>query len=278
MSVYSYADQRRPALAERARHYARVLQVIAGVEFKLKYTDSALGYVWSLAKPLSYFGVLWVVFGRFFKLSQVRDFPLYLLVGIVLYTFFVDAISVSLPSIVVRGDVLRRLAFPRLVVPISATLTATITFLVNTLAVVVFIAFSDVRPRVSWLLIPVLLLELYVFIVGVALFLAALFVRFRDVIQIWELFAQLLFYGSAVMFPVGYLPPWAQKVDFLNPLFQVMQDVRVLLIGANQPHETITSVYGSELARLLPIGIAIGVFMLGLAYFRHEAPTFAERV
>jgi ABC-2 type transport system permease protein len=278
VSVYSYADRRRAPLRGRVAHYARVLRVLAGKEFKLKYADSSLGYIWSILKPLSYFAVLWVVFGRFFKLGGVREYPLYLLVGIVLFTFFVDAISVALPSIVVRGEVLRRIAFPRMIIPIAGTLTAAMTFAVNSCAVAVFAVIVQLQPRVGWLLIPLLLLELYIFILGLALALAALFVRFRDVIQVWELVTQLLLFASAVMFPVAYLPPWFQPVDFANPFFQVMQDIRVLLIGVNQPHETITAVYGTPFARLLPIGIAFGTFALGVWYFRREAPTLAEHV
>lgn len=277
MSSLTYPPARRSRQRAIA-HQLRVLRVIAGVEFKLKYTDSALGYVWSLLKPLSYFGVLWVVFGRFFKLSQVRDYPLYLLIGIVIFTFFIDAISIALPSIVARGDVLRRISFPRLVIPTAATVTAAITFGVNTLAIIVFAAFTRIAPHLDWLLIPPLLLELYLFILGVALILSALFVRFRDVVQIWELAAALLFYASPIMYPVYFLPLWFQKIVFLNPLVQVMQDIRVLLIGANQPFETISSVYGTSAARLLPIALAFLVFGFGLRFFRRESPRFAERV
>jgi ABC-2 type transport system permease protein len=278
MSVYSYADRRSRSLQDRSRHYLRVLRVIARIEFKLKYADSALGYVWSLIKPLSYFAVLWVVFGRFFKLSSVRDYPLYLFIGIVLYTFFVDAISVALPSVVVRGDIVRRIAFPRMVIPVSSTLTAAITFLINAAAVAVFVAVSRVSPRVEWLLVPVLLVELYLFIVGVALLLAALFVRFRDVIQVWELVATLLFYGSPIMYPVGFLPPWAQPFVFANQLVQVIQDVRVAVIGVNQPRETAAAIYGTSLGELIPIAVALLVCVGGIWFFRREAPEFAERL
>jgi ABC-2 type transport system permease protein len=278
MSVYSYADTRRLSLRDRARHQLRVLRVMAGIEFKLKYTDSALGYVWSLVKPLSYFAVLWVVFGRFFKLSAVRDFPLYLFIGIVLYTFFMDAISVTLPSIVVRGGIIRRIAFPRLVIPLSSTLTAGITFLINAGAVAVFAAIAGVHPHLEWLLIPPLLLELYLFIIGVALTLSALFVRFRDVSQVWELVGTLLFYGSPIMYPTGFLPPWGQPIAFANPLVQVMQDIRVILIGANQPRETAAAVYGTSAGRLIPIAVAGLALVFGLWFFRREAPDFAEKV
>jgi ABC-2 type transport system permease protein len=259
-------------------HYLRILRVLAGKEFKLKYADSALGYVWSLVKPLSYFAVLWVVFGRFFKLGGVENYPLYLLVGIVLFTFFVDAVAVAIPSIVSRGEILRRIAFPRMIVPIAGTLTAAITFAVNSCAVAFFAVAVQLPPRVEWLWIPLLLVELYVFILGLALAFAALFVRFRDIGQVWELVAQLLLFASAVMFPVGYLPTWFQAISFANPFFQVMQDIRVALIGVNQPRETITAVYGTPYARLIPIAVALGVFAVGVAYFRREAPTLAERV
>ena len=88
------------------------------IEFKMKYADSALGYAWSLAKPLAYFGVLWVVFGQLFQRAHhVESFALYLIVGLVLYLFFIDAVGMALTSIVGRGALLRRLAFSPLVFP-----------------------------------------------------------------------------------------------------------------------------------------------------------------
>jgi ABC-2 type transport system permease protein len=262
----------------RARHYARVLQVVAHVEFKLKYADSALGYVWSVVKPLSYFTILWIVFGRFFKLSSFEHYPLFLFIGIVLYTFFVDAIGTSIPSVVVNGSVIRRLSFPRLVLPISTTMTSGITFLINLSVLVVFIAVSGILPQPSWFLVPLLLAELVIFILGLAFVLSAAFVKYRDVIQVWELAAQLLFYASPIMYPVGFLPPWFQPIVYLNPFVQITQDMRAVIVGSSQPHGTITSVYGTPLARGLPITIAILVFVGGMAYFRRRAPRFAELV
>src|SRR5205809_3192561 len=164
---------------QQLRHQARILRVIAAMEFKLKYADSALGYMWSLAKPMALFSVLYAVFGRFFRLGVgFTGYPLYLLVGIVLWTFFVDATTTTLTSIVARGSLLRKLAFPRLVIPLSTTLTASMTFLVNLVPVVLFLVWNELIPRVTWLLLIPLLLELYVFTLGVGLILATLFVRF----------------------------------------------------------------------------------------------------
>jgi ABC-2 type transport system permease protein len=260
------------------RQYARILHVVASVDFKLKYADSALGYVWSLVKPLSYFTILWIVFGRFFKLSSFPHFPLFLFIGIVLYTFLVDAIGTSIPSVVVNGSVIRRISFPRLILPMSATLTSGITFLINAGAVVVFIVLSRVGPQWTWFLLPFLIAQLYILILGCAFLLSAAFVRYRDVSQVWELVAQLLFYASPIMYPVGFLPPWFQPIAYLNPFVQILQDTRAVIVGSQQPHGTIASVYGTGWARLLPIAITFAIFGLGLTYFRRRSTSFAEQV
>ena len=110
------------------------MQVLARAEFKLKYAGSVLGYVWSLAKPMAYFTVLWVVFRGVFN-EGIHHYPLYLLIGIVLNTFLVDAVSATLPSLVSSGPTIRRISFPPLVIPLSTSLAAAMTFLVNCVVV-----------------------------------------------------------------------------------------------------------------------------------------------
>src|SRR5262249_15496816 len=155
MSVHEQVLRRGALRRQTLQHEWNVLRVIASTELKLKYTNSALGYVWSVIKPLSYFVVLWLVFGRVFRLGVVfKQYPLYLLIGIVLWTFFADAAALGMYSLVGRGALLRRLAFPRLVIPVSATLVAAITFVINLGLVGIFVAVSHERPRLAWLLIP----------------------------------------------------------------------------------------------------------------------------
>jgi ABC-2 type transport system permease protein len=259
-------------------HQLRILRVIAASEFKLKYSDSALGYVWSVIKPLALFSVLYVVFGRFFKLGVgFEDYPLYLLIGIVLWTFFVDASTLTMTSLVERGSLLRKLTFPRLVIPISLTLTSAITFGVNLMPLAGFIAWNRIVPRAEWLFLVPLVLELFVFTLGVSIILATLFVRFRDVGQVWELASQLLFYASPIIMPVGYLPPWSQPIAFLNPFVQIMQDIRSVII-ADIDDITAADSLASVGGRLLPISIAVATLVFGLYFFKRESPWFAERV
>ena len=264
----------RPPFRDRLAYQVRILRVIAGVEFKMKYVDSALGYVWSLAKPLSYFAVLWVVFGRFFD-TGVRNFGLYLLLGIVLYTYLTDTVGMMLPSILYRAQLLRRIAFPPIVIPLSSSVTATMTFAVNLVAVGIFMLFSDVTVEADWLYLILLFLELYVFGIGLGLIVATLYVRFRDIGPLWELAAQLLLFASPIMYPIGILPDWAQDVAMLNPFVQVLQDVRDIVLG--EPVSSVERILGSEAARLIPIGIAVSTFLIGLWICRRDAPRFAER-
>jgi ABC-2 type transport system permease protein len=272
---------RTPARATRGvAYYLRVLRVVGAIEFKAKYAGAALGYVWSLVKPLSYFGVLWLVFAFLLRTAnQTDDFAIYLLIGVLLYTFFVDSIGVMLKSIVDDGAILRRLAFPPILVPLSASVGMCITFFINISAIVVIVGIQRVSPRIEWLLIPPLLAELYLLCVGLGLLLAALYVRFRDIEQIWELASQLLLFASAIFFPIGIVPPWGQKIAFLNPFLQIMQDARHAVLGPSGPNDlTVADVYGGAAGRLIPLAIIAFVLIGGLAFFRRESRYFAERV
>jgi ABC-2 type transport system permease protein len=260
------------------RHQLRILQVIVLAEFKLKYANSALGYAWSVIKPLSLFTVLYLIFGRIFKLGEISDFyAVSLLIGIVLFTFFADATAQGMVSLVHRESLLRRMRFPRMMIPIAATLTAGLTFAVNLLVVAGFVAWKGIVPRLDWLLVAPLLLELYLFILGLALVLATLFISLRDMGQVWELASQLLMYASPVIYPLTLLPLWGQKLEFVNPFTQVMQDIRALVMYQDLPanNVTVTDALG-DFGRLLPIGITLAIFSLGVAIFKRNEPWFAE--
>jgi ABC-2 type transport system permease protein len=277
--VAAYPQAPRRATSGVA-YYLRVLRVVGAIQFKAKYAGAVLGYVWSLAKPLAYFGVLWLVFAFLLRTAnQTHDFAIYLLIGILLYTFFVDTIGLMLRSIVEGGAILRRLAFPPILVPLSVSVGLCITFFLNICAIVVVIGIQRVAPRVEWLLIPPLFVELYTLCVGLGLLLAALYVRFRDIGQVWDLVSQLLFFASAIFYPIGIVPSWAQKVAFLNPFLQIMQDARHAVLGSSGPNDlTVANVYGGAGGRLIPIAIVMLLFLVGFAFFRRDAHYFAERV
>lgn len=251
------------------------------VDFKARYTDAALGYVWSLVKPLAYFGVLWLVFAHLLQTAnQTKEFPLFLLIGILLFLFFIDAVSMMLPSIVDGGTTLRRLAFEPILVPLAVSVAAGITFCVNILAFVFFAVIQRAEPDLAWLLVIPLLAELYLFTISLGLLLSALYVRFRDIGQVWELMASLLFFACAIFYPVGILPDWAQKVAFLNPFVQVMQDIRhAMLGGSSGPYDvSADTVFAGWGGRLIPLAIVGLLFLAAVLVFRREGRYFAERL
>jgi ABC-2 type transport system permease protein len=228
---------------------------------------------------MALFTLLYFVFGHIFKLNTIPYYPQALLMGIVLFFYFSDATSITMYSLVSRESMLRKLIFPRMVIPISATLTSTITFGINLVVVGIFVAAAGITPDLSWFLLVPLMVELFVFVLGVGLILATLFVRLRDISQLWDLVVQLFMYASPIMYPVGYLPPWAQKIVFLNPFTQILQDARAIVLYSGHPTEVVTAsdalgTYG----RLLPVAIAFGILILGSLLFRREEPWFAERI
>jgi ABC-2 type transport system permease protein len=263
---------RQAPLHEQISYRFRILRVLSRTEFKLKYAGAVLGYVWSLAKPMLYFAVLWVVFAHLFR-QNVPHFPAYLLIGIVLYTFLADTVALTLPSIVARGVVLRRISFPSLMIPVASSITCVMTFLLNCVAVLVFIVASGIDPSLHWVLLAPLLVEYYVFVLGLALILSSLYVRFRDVSQIWEVLASVLLFTSAIMYPIGILPGWAQKVVSFNPLVQVIQDARRVIFTG---YPSVDSIVTTSQSRVFPILIAFATLLVGIWLHRRESPRFAE--
>jgi len=263
---------RRGPLAEQLAYRLRIVSVFARTEFKLKYAGSALGYLWSLAKPSLYFAILWIVFGHLFR-TNVPHFPVYLVVGVVLYTFLADAVSLTLPSIVVRGAVLRRIAFPSLTIPLATTASTALTFLLNCIAAGIFIGASGIAPRGSWLMLVPLFVEFYVFVLGISLIFSSLYVRFRDAGQVWEVLSTVILYTSGIMYPLRILPDWAQKVVALSPLVQVVQDARAHILGGDPRAASYTAIAEPH---VFPILIAFAALGLGLMLHRHESPRFPE--
>lgn len=267
----------RLQLPAALRQQARIVLVIASTEFRLKYADSALGYVWSIAKPLGLFGMLYLVFGHLFRLNGgIEHYTLYLLLGIVLWTFLSDATKIGMRSIVDRATLISKLSFPRVIIPLSVTLSSAITLGVNLVTIAVFVALNRIVPGVKWMLLLPLLLELYLVALGLSLLLSALYVRFRDIEPVWELALQIFFYATPIIYPVALLPKWFEPIAFLSPFVQIIQDARSIVVPS-KASVTAAAVYGSPFGELLPIGIGLALLLGGYAVFRREQAYFAER-
>lgn len=257
-----------------------LLRELVVTDFKLRYQGSALGYMWSILKPLFLFAILYVVFDRFLRLGRdIEHFPVYLLLGIVLWSFFTEATSNGLQSIISRGDLIRKINFPKYIIVISGTISSLINLAINLLVVFVFIVANGVG--ISWeaLWAVPLIIELYVFSLAIAFFLAALNVRFRDIGYLWEIFLQAAFYGTPILYPLAMVikeSTLAAQLIMLNPVAQIVQDVRHVLVT----HDSITVYQIDPSIWLIMIPFAIVLLSVWLAtwYFRKSASSFAENI
>lgn len=253
-----------------------ILREMIVTDFKIRYQGSVLGYLWSLLKPLFMFAIIYVVFTYVFGLGKgVPHYPVYLLLGIVLWSFFTEATSTGLGSIVNSGDILRKISIPRYLIVVASSASAFINLLLNMIVVFIFTTINGVEPSISWLLLPVLILELYVLSQAIAFFLAALNVKFRDVSYIWELVLQAGFYATPIIYPISRVPEEFQKLVLLNPMAQIIQDARYVFITHDST--TIWSEIHSPIV-FTPIILIVLIVITASMYFKKQSRTFAEDI
>lgn len=255
-----------------------LLSELVRTDFKLRYQNSALGYAWSLLRPLLLFVILYVVFVKFLKIGDsIPHYPVYLLFGIVLWNFFNEMTAQSLGSIVGRGDLIRKIRIPRWIIVLSSSISALINLLLNLVIITIFVLINHVDITVSILWLPLILLEIYVFALGLSLFLSAAFVKYRDVSYIWEVILQAGFYLTPILYPMSLITSQTlQKILFLNPVAQAIQDARYALVTPSTL--TISQAYNGGWYRFLPLIIVALTLIVGVAYFRKESKYFAENI
>lgn len=269
--------QKLQNIYSRYRYSIILLKQLVKTDFKLRYQNSFLGYMWSLLRPLALFLILYIVFARFLKLgTDIPHFPIYLLVGIVLWNFFAEVTTGSIASIVGKGDLLRKINFPKYVLVLSGSFSALINLALNSVVIAVFMIFSQVELRAVALLLPIFIIELFIFSLAIGFFLSAAFVRFRDINYIWEVIMQGAFYATPIIYPLTKIPFNAAKILMLNPVAQIIQDVRFVLV--TDKTLTINDFYGSHLIRIFPFTLAIVLVILAATYFRSRSKYFAEEI
>ena len=255
-----------------------LLSELVRTDFKLRYQGSALGYAWSLLRPLLLFTILYLVFIKFLKVNyEVPHSAVYLLVGIVLWSFFLEMTTGCVSSIVERGDLIRKIRIPRWLIVISSSLSAVISLLLNMVVIAVFMILNHVALTFNIIWLPLIILEMYIFGIGIAFFLSAAFVKYRDISYIWEVVCQALFYLTPLLYPVAKLH-WliVREILFSSPLSQTVQAARYAIV--TDKTYTISQAFPSFWPRLIPFVIVIVVFIVGVSYFRKRSKTFAEDI
>ena len=258
-----------------------LLRELVITDFKLRYQGSVLGYIWSLLKPLMLFAIMYTVFVHFLRFGEgIPHFAVALLLGIVMWTFFLEATNQGMQAIISRGDLLRKINFPKYILVLSATISALINFLLNLAVVFVFMIFDGVTFGWSALLFPVTILILYAFALAVAFFLSAVNVRFRDIGHIWEVIVQAVFYATPIIYPLQMVLKFnetAAHILMLSPIAVLFQNARAQLVG----HENVITadqLFVNPFWLILPYAIIAIVILLAVWYFRRNQAKFAEQI
>lgn len=263
----AFSKQNRALLAELVR-----------TDFKLRYQGSVLGYTWSLLKPLFMFAVLYTVFVKFLRIgTSTPHFPVYLLLGTILWNFFSELTQQSLASVVVRGELIRKIRIPRWLIVVSASVSAVINLSLNLIILLILMIINGVNLRFNAIIFPLSILEIYLFALGISLILSTAYVKYRDVSHIWDVLLQAGFYVIPIVYPLSLIKnELLQKIIILNPLSQSIQDSRYNLV--TDQTVTLISVFSGWIYWIIPWIFTALIFILGVLYFKKNAPYFAEEI
>ena len=270
----------------RYRYSLILLRELVKTDFKLRYQGSVLGMMWSVLKPLMLFAIMYIVFVRFLKFgANITHFAVSLLLAQTLWGFFQETASQGMMAIVGRGDLLRKIKFPKYIVVVSSSVSAFINLAISLVIVALFMLINGVPLRWTMLIFPIVVVELYIFSLGVAFILSSMYVKFRDICHIWDVFMQMWFYMTPIIYPISMIANAGTpammtiaKVIMLNPMAQIIQDARYTLVGKT---DTVWSLIGSgpwSLLKLIPVLSVIAIFVLGVVIFKRASKTFTEEL
>jgi ABC-2 type transport system permease protein len=259
------------------RRLVNVTLALSTTEFKLRYHGSVFGYLWSLAKPLLLFGVLYVALTKVLKFGGgIAHYPAYLVMAIVIYTYFSETISQSVSTLVDHESLIRKLPLPLIVFPLSIALTSLFNLVLNLVAISVIVFANGVEVRATWLEIVPLIGVLALFTASVGTLMANLYVPFRDMRPISEVILQLGFWGSPIVYPVELVPESFRHILMLNPLAVILTQARHAVIDPAAP--TAYEAAGGW-GPIIGAGlIVVGVLTLSLYLHRLIAPRLAEQL
>jgi ABC-2 type transport system permease protein len=278
MSAEAYRVRGPSAIGGDPRRFWNLAKTLAATDWKVRFYGSALGYVWSLLRPLLLFGIVYFVFSYVVDAGRGVDYyGVILLLAMILFFFFSEVTAGGVTAMVDRESLLRKVGFPRAVVPLAVALVAAMNLALNLVVLAVFVAASQVAPRWTWLLLPLPFVLMLVFATGLALLLSALYVRYRDVRPIWEVVLQALFYATPILYPIQAVIGESQTlatIALCNPIAALIQESRHLLVGGMSLGEAM----GSDALVLIPLALLVAITWLGVVVFDRLAPRAAEEL
>jgi len=250
--------------------YREAIRMLVVRDLAVRYSNSVLGVLWSLLNPLLMMGVFTLVF-TFFMPSQIEKYPLYILTGLLPWNFFIASLAGTVVSILQNGPLVSRVYFPREILPLSVVLSNLINFLLALSLLFVIMLVSGVRPGLSLLLLPGVILIQLLFSLGLGLFLAALNVQLRDTQAAVEVLTLAWFFVTPIIYPIDVIRSASLRLllQVVNPMASLIVSYRSILYAGQMPDLRMLLITSAEVALLL---------VVGYWFFRRASPTFAEEL
>lgn len=244
--------------------YSFLVRQLVARDFKRKYKRSSLGILWSFLNPLLTMLVQYLVFSTIFK-STIENFIVYLLIGIILFNFFGEAVGLGLGSIVDNAHLINKVYMPKTIYPLSRVLSSAINLLISLIPLVIVMVITDVHMNKTVLLVPIGLLCLLVFCLGMSMMLSAAMVFFRDTFFLWNVISTLWMYLTPTFYPIDIIPDAWLPIYKLNPMYQYITFLRSILLDGMAPAPEIYA------GCILSAGV---MFVVGLLVFRKNQDKF----
>jgi ABC-2 type transport system permease protein len=265
------------AFGTTAKRFRELLWLSAATDFRMRYVETHLGYLWALMRPLFTFGIIFLFLRHILKFGgNIPYFAETLLINIILFQFFQESTNQGLRALASRENLVRKTQFPRIVIPLSTSLTAAITLALNLMVGYVLVVIMGLPPRPSWLLLPFLAVALVILATAISLFLSAAFVRMRDVGQVWSVISRSLFWGTPILYTITNVPESVRSFVLLNPLTPIFVEARRALVGPSASAPGMVEAAGSVPEALIPIALSVFICVFSLWYFVRQAPAVAE--
>lgn len=246
----------------------RVFFTLTWTNFKLRYYGSFLGYLWSLLRPLALFGVLYLVFTQIMKL-EAPNYKAFLLLGIILWTFFSEATLSGMRSFIENYTIIRKINMPRILFVLAAVSASFIGLLFNLMAFFIIFLFDNPQWSFRMLWSLPMILALYFFAIGISLFLSIIVVKLRDVNTIWEVAIQLGFWFTPVMYPMTKVSPEYRFWMFINPLSGILEYTRHFLVNTGAV---------TKIGYLYVLIASFTIFILGCLFFLWKEAEMVEEL
>ena len=244
-------------LVNVCQRYGFLLRQLVSRDFRVKYKASVLGVVWSFLNPLLTMLVYLFVFSTIFK-SNIEYFPVYLMSGIVLFNFFAESTSLGLTAITGNSALITKVYMPKVIYPLSKVLSSGINLCISFIPLFIVMLITGVPFHKSMLLLPLVVLFLMMFCLGMSLILSSMNVFFRDTQFLWGVLITMWNFLTPIFYPESIIPAQFQTLYHLNPLYQIVFFMRSITIGGVSP-TPVTYLY-CTLVSVVPLALGLWIF------------------